>query len=90
MGLLYWIIDQPRRVGFTVAFAMGLLMDVAEGALLGQHALSYTVLTYAAVALARRVRMFSPASQAFHVLPLLLLGPVISQLLGSTCHRPSP
>ena len=48
--LLYWIIDQPRLVGFTAAFTLGLLMDVAEGALLGQHALSYTILAYAAIA----------------------------------------
>lgn len=75
--LIYWIIDQPRRVGFTVAFALGLLMDVAEGALLGQHALSFTVLAYAAGVLARRVRMFSPASQALHVVPLLLVNDLI-------------
>ena len=51
--LLYWIIDQPRLVGFTAAFSLGLLMDVAEGALLGQHALSYTILAYAGIALNR-------------------------------------
>ena len=32
--VLYWVIEQPRRVGFTAAFVLGLLMDVAEGALL--------------------------------------------------------
>src|ERR1043165_2695194 len=64
--LLYWIIDQPRLVGFTAAFALGLLMDVAEGALLGQHALSYTILAYAGIALNRRVRMFSLVSQVVH------------------------
>jgi rod shape-determining protein MreD len=52
-------------------------MDVAEGALLGQHALSYTILAYAAIALNRRVRMFSLASQAFHVVPLLLVNDLI-------------
>jgi rod shape-determining protein MreD len=75
--LIYWIIDQPRRVGFTIAFMLGLLTDVAEGAVLGQHALSYTVLAYATIALARRVRMFSPASQAFHVVPLLIVNDLI-------------
>jgi rod shape-determining protein MreD len=75
--VLYWIIDQPRRVGFTAAFTLGLLMDVAEGALLGQHALAYTILAYAAVALNRRVRMFSLASQAFHIVPLLIVNDLI-------------
>src|SRR5918993_5297303 len=54
--VLYWVIEQPRRVGFTAAFTLGLLMDVAEGTLLGQHALSYTMLAYAAIALNRRIR----------------------------------
>ena len=75
--VLYWVIDQPRRVGFMVAFLLGLLVDVAEGALLGQHALSYTILTYAGIALARRVRMFSPAAQMVHVIPLFLLNDVV-------------
>ena len=75
--LLYWIIDQPRLVGFTAAFTLGLLMDVAEGALLGQHALSYSILAYAAIALNRRVRLFSPATQAFHVVPLLIVNDLI-------------
>src|SRR5688500_12833300 len=75
--LLYWIIDQPRLVGFTAAFALGLLMDVAEGALLGQHALSYTILAFAGIALNRRVRMFSLTSQVVHVIPLLLVNDLI-------------
>ena len=75
--VLYWVIDQPQRVGFTAAFALGLIVDVAEGTLLGQHALSYTILTYAGFALARRIRMFSLGVQVFHVIPLLLLNDVI-------------
>jgi rod shape-determining protein MreD len=75
--VLYWVIEQPRRVGFTAAFTLGLLMDVSEGALLGQHALSYTILAYAGIALNRRVRRFSLVSQVVHVIPLLLLNDLI-------------
>jgi rod shape-determining protein MreD len=35
--LVFWNVHQPRRVGVGVAFLFGLLMDVHEGALLGQH-----------------------------------------------------
>ena len=52
-------------------------MDVADGALLGQHALSYTMLAYAGIALNRRVRMFSLTSQVVHVIPLLLVNDLI-------------
>ncbi|HZN24536.1 MAG TPA: rod shape-determining protein MreD [Burkholderiales bacterium] len=75
--VLYWVIEQPLRVGFTAAFTLGLLMDVAEGALLGQHALSYTILAYAGIALNRRVRRFSLGSQIAHVIPLLLVNDLI-------------
>jgi rod shape-determining protein MreD len=75
--VLYWVIEQPRRVGFTAAFTLGLLMDVAEGTLLGQHALSYSILAYAGMALNRRVRRFSLTAQVAHVIPLLLLNDLI-------------
>jgi rod shape-determining protein MreD len=75
--LLYWCIEQPRRVGFMSAFVLGLLMDVAEGALFGQHALAYTLLAFAGIVLHRRVRMFTLTPQIVHVIPLLLLNDVI-------------
>ena len=75
--VLYWCIEQPRRVGFTAAFLLGLLMDVADGAFFGQHALAYSILAYAAIALHRRIRLFSPVAQVIHVVPLLLLNDVI-------------
>lgn len=75
--VLYWVIEQPRRVGFTAAFVLGLLMDVSEGALLGQHSLSYTILAFAGIALNRRVRRFSLTSQVAHVIPLLLVNDLI-------------
>ena len=75
--LLYWCIEQPRRVGFMSAFVLGLLMDVGEGALFGQHALAYTLLAFAGIVLHRRVRMFTLTPQIVHVIPLLLLNDVI-------------
>ncbi len=79
--LLYWCIEQPRRVGFLAAWLLGLLMDVADGALFGQHALAYSILAYAGIVLHRRVRMFSLALQVLHVMPLLLLNDAIVLLL---------
>lgn len=75
--VLYWVIEQPQRVGFVAAFTLGLFMDVAEGALLGQHALSYTMLAYGGIALNRRLRMFNPVSQLVHVVPLLLVNDLV-------------
>ena len=75
--IAFWCVHEPRRLGIGTAWALGLVMDAANGALLGQHALAYAVLAFAAIALHRRVLWFPLWKQAAHVL-LLLLG---SQLL---------
>ena len=68
--LVFWSIHQPQRVGIGVAFVFGLFIDVHQGAMLGQHALSYTGLSFLAIAIHRRLLWFGVPSQAFQVLPL--------------------
>lgn len=68
--LVFWSMHQPRRVGMGVAFALGLAIDVQQSALLGQHALVYAALVYAAQAVARRVLWFGVLSQALQLGPL--------------------
>lgn len=70
--LLYWGIHQPRRVGFTVAFLLGLVVDLADASLFGQHALAYVALLFAAIALHRRILNFSLPAQSLQLFPLLL------------------
>jgi rod shape-determining protein MreD len=70
LTLVFWSVHQSRRIGVGVAFCLGLLVDVHQSALLGQHALCYTVLSYLAVTLHRRLPWFSVTGQALHVLPL--------------------
>ncbi|EWS57392.1 rod shape-determining protein MreD [Hydrogenophaga sp. T4] len=52
--LVFWSVHQPLRIGVGVAFVFGLTMDVQQGALLGQHAMAYTVLGFLAVSMHRR------------------------------------
>ena len=75
--VLYWCIEQPRKVGFVSAWMMGMFMDVADGTLFGQHALAYSILAYAGIVLHRRVRMFSGTAQVVHVFVLLLMNDLI-------------
>ena len=75
--LLFWCIDQPRKIGFTTAWLLGLVMDVSDGSLFGQHALAYSILAYAGIVLHRRVQRFSATPQVLHVIPLLLLNDLI-------------
>jgi rod shape-determining protein MreD len=76
--LVFWNIHQPRRVGIGAAFAFGLLMDVHEAALFGEHALAYTLISYGAITLHRRILWFPLGAQALHVLPLLLIAQLAS------------
>lgn len=79
--LVFWGIHQPRKVGIGVAFFMGLLMDVHEATLLGENALAYTLLSYLAIMIHRRVLWFPLMTQALHVLPLLLFAQAVQMLV---------
>ena len=76
--LVFWNVHQPRRVGVGVAFVFGLLMDVHQGALLGQHALAYTLLSFFAITIHRRLLWFTVPSQAVQVLPLFVAAHAVS------------
>ena len=49
------------------------MMDVHDSTLFGENALAYTLLSYFAIMMHRRVLWFPIMTQALHVLPLLLL-----------------
>jgi rod shape-determining protein MreD len=80
--VLYWSINQPQRVGMSVAFAMGLLMDVGDASILGQHALAYSVMAFIALLLHRRLRIFGLHKQAPQVGLLLLSAQLVMLLTG--------
>lgn len=70
--LVFWNIHQPRKVGIGIAFLFGLLMDVHNAALLGEHALAYSLLSYGGISLHRRVPWFGALGKMLHVLPLFV------------------
>ncbi len=78
--LVFWSVHQPLRVGIGVAFVFGLCMDVHQSALLGQHALAYTCLSFLAITIHRRLLWFSVPSQALQVLPLFAAAHLIELL----------
>ena len=70
--LVFWSVHQPLRVGMGAAFVFGVIMDVQQTALLGQHALAYTALSFFAITMHRRLLWFSVPSQALQVLPIFV------------------
>lgn len=81
LALVFWSIHQPRKVGIGISFVMGLLTDVHNASLLGENALAYTLLSYFAIMLHRRVLWFSPPMQALHIFPLLIVAQVVQALV---------
>ncbi|HCL85671.1 MAG TPA: rod shape-determining protein MreD [Comamonadaceae bacterium] len=79
--LVFWAMHQPTRVGMGVAFALGLVLDVYQSALLGQHALVYTLAVFGAQAAARRVLWFGSVPQALQLAPLFLAAHVLEVAL---------
>jgi rod shape-determining protein MreD len=88
--LLYWCIKEPRYVGVGVAWAFGLLMDVGDATLFGQHALAYAVLAYAAEYFRRRVLRFPLWQQAAQVAVLLALTAALVLLVRFFGGAPPP
>ena len=79
--LVFWNVHQSRRVGVGVAFLFGILMDVHDGAVLGQHALAYTLLSFFAITIHRRLVWFTVPSQAMQILPLFFAAHAVSLIV---------
>jgi rod shape-determining protein MreD len=88
--LLYWSIQEPRSVGQGLGFILGLVMDVADSALLGQHALIYVVVVFFAQLLRVRVLQQSLPAQALHVGAILILAQLIGVGLNLSMGREVP
>ena len=91
--LVFWSVHQPLRVGIGAAFVFGLCMDVHQSGLLGTNALAYTVLSFFAITIHRRLLWFSVPSQAVQLLPLFMAAQIISlgvkMLAGGNFPGPS-
>jgi rod shape-determining protein MreD len=71
--IFFWGIHQPRRVGIGIAFCFGLWTDVQQSSLMGQHALSYALLSYCAFTMHRRLLWFPIKEQMVQIIPFFLL-----------------
>jgi rod shape-determining protein MreD len=85
--LLFWTVHEPRAIGQGMAFFMGLLMDVSDSMLLGQHAFAYVVGVFGAQVLRVRIQSFHLPEQTLHVLGLFIVSSVtllaLNLLLGA-------
>jgi rod shape-determining protein MreD len=85
--LLFWTVHEPRSIGQGIAFSLGLLMDVSDSMLLGQHALAYVIAVFGAQVLRVRILSFSLPEQTLHLFGLVFVATcvmlVLNLLLGA-------
>ncbi len=56
--MILWAMAVPRAYGVGVAFIVGIFLDVAQGTLLGQHALALVAITFITVKSNLLMRVF--------------------------------
>ncbi len=62
LTLIYWAMVLPRSYSIGTAWLVGIILDVAQGTLLGQHAIALCFLIYITVKFHLQFRVF-PVSQ---------------------------
>ncbi len=88
--LLYWSTHESRNIGQGWGFALGLVMDVADSVLLGQHALAYVAAVFLIQLLRLRLLQLSTLEQALHVAAILFVTQLVNVMLNLLLGRDYP
>lgn len=87
--LIYWVLAFPFKVGVTIAWLTGLLLDVSYGTLMGQHAIGMVLVIYIIHIQHLRLRVASLLQQAIVIFLLLLMKQLLTLWVdGMLGHAP--
>lgn len=73
LTLIYWSICLPRTVSVGTAWITGIVLDVAHGTLLGQHALALAFIIYLTAKFHLQLRVFPMSQMTATVFALLVI-----------------
>jgi rod shape-determining protein MreD len=90
LTLIFWCLVLPYRISVGTGFLVGLLLDVLSGTLLGQHALSLSLIAYLCVRLHQRIRVYPMWQQALTVMVFLVMHQLLTLWIDSVIGRPMP
>jgi len=80
----------PQRIGVGVGWLTGIMVDVLTGTLLGQHALSLSVIAFITQKVHQRLRLFPIWQQSLSILSLLLVEKLLELWVMGTVAQPVP
>ena len=86
--LIYWCMALPDRVGVTTGWFVGLMVDLLTGTLLGQHALSLTIVAWLTQKFHQRLRLVPVWQQSLTILVLLVLHQLLALWISRIIGRP--
>lgn len=88
LTLFFWSLTMPYSVSVGYAFVMGVLLDLCNGTVLGEHALALVIIIYIVTKLHKQLNMFPGMQQLFVVLILSTLYRFIIFLVQSAVWTP--
>ena len=86
MIILYWVMAVPHRVGVISAWFAGLFLDVLQGDVLGQNALSLALVAYVTYLLHLRIRVFPIWQQCISLFVLIGIFQLVALLVQRSVH----
>ena len=81
MVLVFWVINQPERVGIGIAWLVGIMLDAMTGSLFGLHALGLALVAYLTLRIRLRLRLYAIFQQASSLLVIIGLQLLLLQWL---------
>jgi len=73
MLVIFWAMQLPRTWGIGAAWVIGIILDVSQGTLLGQHALALGCVAFITVRLHLLMRVFPIVQLTATVFPILAI-----------------
>jgi len=73
MTLIYWSMKLPKLYSVGHAWLIGIVLDVAHGTLLGQHALALSCVVYLTIKFHLQLRVYPVVQMALTIVALLSL-----------------
>lgn len=80
--LIYWVLHAPNMVGFTVAFIVGILIDLSNHTYLGFNVIGCLVVVYLTTNFYNRFVLLNGFAQSLHVLIVLMISQTVVFLLS--------
>ena len=69
--LIYWAIVAPQKYSVGTAWLIGIVMDVAQGTMLGQHALAMCLIVFVTIRFHLQMRVFPLPQLTLTVMAML-------------------